>query len=49
MIVLIIIIVVFYLFLKLQPQIEYINKSDMYIMWYNARNNQRKWIKLWGI
>ena len=31
------------------PQVEYIRSSDMYILWYNARNNQRKWIKLWGI
>ena len=41
--------IVLYLYWHFYPQVEYIRSSDMYILWYNARNNQRKWIKLWGI
>ena len=41
--------VLLYLYWHFYPQVEYIISSDMYILWYNARNNQRKWIKLWGI
>ena len=39
--------ILLYLYWHFYPQVEYIQKSDMYILWYNARNNQRKWIKLW--
>ena len=41
--------VTLYLYWYFNPQVEYIQKSDIYILWYNARNNQRKWIKLWQI
>ena len=41
--------ILLYLYWYFNPQVEYIQKSDMYILWYNVRNNQRKWIKLWGI
>ena len=43
--------VTLYLYWYFNPQVEYIQKSDIYILWYNARNNQRKWIwiKLWDI
>ena len=41
--------VILYLFWYFHPQVDYIQKSDMYILWYNAGDNQRKWIKLWGI
>ena len=39
--------IVLYLYWHFYPQIEYINKSDMYIMWYNVKNNQRKYLILW--
>lgn len=48
-IVLFILAVLLFLYWHFCPQVEYIRSSDMYILWYNARNNQRKWIKLWGI
>lgn len=38
---------ILYLYWYFNPQVEYIRSSDMYILWYNAKNNQRKWIKLW--
>lgn len=41
--------IILFLYWHFNPQVEYIKSSDMYILWYNARNNQRKWIKLWGI
>ena len=41
--------ILLYLYWHFYPQVEYIRSSNMYILWYNARNNQRKWIKLWGI
>lgn len=41
--------ILLYLYWHFYPQVEYIRSSDMYILWYNARNNQRKWIKLWDI
>ena len=39
--------IVLYLYWHFYPQIEYINKSDMYIMWYNVKNNKRKYLILW--
>lgn len=45
--VLLILAVILYLYWHFYPQVEYINKSDMYILWYNARNNQRKYLILW--
>ena len=41
--------VLLYLYWRFNPQVEYIRSSDMYILWYNVKNNKRKWIKLWGI
>lgn len=46
-IVLFILAVLLFLYWRFNPQVEYIRSSDMYILWYNAKNNQRKWIKLW--
>lgn len=42
-----ILVVVLYLCWYFNPQVNYIRSSNMYILWYNAKNNQRKWIKLW--
>lgn len=39
--------VLLYLFWRFNPQVEYIQKGDMYILWYNTRNNQRKYLILW--
>ena len=41
--------ILLYLYWHFYPQVEYIRSSDMYILWYNVKNNQRKWIKLWDI
>ena len=41
--------ILLYLYWYFNPQVQYIRNSGMYILWYNARNNQRKWIKLWQI
>lgn len=46
-IVLFILAVLLFLYWRFNLQVEYIRSSDMYILWYNAKNNQRKWIKLW--
>ena len=39
--------ILLYLYWHFYPQVEYIRSSDMYILWYNVKNNKRKWIKLW--
>ena len=39
--------ILLYLCWYFNPQVEYIQKSDMYILWYNVRNNQRKYLILW--
>ena len=36
-----------YLYWHFYPQVEYIRSSDMYIMWYNVKNNKRKYLILW--
>ena len=48
-VILFILAVILYLYWHFNPQVEYIRSSNMYILWYNVKNNQRKWIKLWGI
>ena len=39
--------ILLYLYWHFYPQVECIRSSDMYILWYNARNNQRKYLILW--
>ena len=39
--------VLLYLYWRFNPRVEYIKSSDMYILWYNTRNNQRKYLILW--
>ena len=46
-VILFILAVTLYLYWYFYPQVEYIQKSDMYILWYNVRNNQRRYLILW--
>ena len=39
--------ILLYLYWHFYPQVEYIQKSDMYILWYNVKNNQRKYLIVW--
>ena len=49
--ILMIILVALILFVKYEPYFEYIEKEDMYVMWYNANGKydekQREYVILW--
>ena len=46
-VILFILAVILYLYWYFNPQVECIKSSDMYILWYNARKNQREYLVLW--
>ena len=39
--------ILLYLYWCFNPQVEYIRSSDMYILWCNVKNNQRKYLIIW--
>ena len=47
-VILFILAILLYLYWHFYPQVEYIRSSDMYILWYNVKNNKRKYLILWN-